>query len=112
MFDYLAEAVRQVLRTSRAEAVTLFGACIGGLLAAMYAALFPGPHLRNLILYATPIDCSPETLALPLDHFPGRPRRLVRGAVRERAPEFVGSTPRPLKWLGDYLGTFFDGGAG
>ncbi len=27
-FDYLAKAVRQVLRTSRAEAVTLFGACI------------------------------------------------------------------------------------
>ena len=62
VFGYLAEAVRQVLRTSRAEAVTLFGACIGGLLAAMYAALFPGCHLRNLILYATPIDCSPEHL--------------------------------------------------
>ncbi len=62
VLDYLAEAVRQVRRTSRAEAVSLFGACIGGLLAAMYAALFPGPHLRNLILYATPVDCSPEHL--------------------------------------------------
>ena len=61
VFDYLAEAVGQVLRTSGAEAVTLFGACIGGLLAAMYAALFPGPHLRNLILHATPVDCSPST---------------------------------------------------
>lgn len=41
VLDYLAEAARQVLGNSRAEAVTLFGACIGGLLAAMYAALSP-----------------------------------------------------------------------
>ena len=61
VFDYLSEAVRHVLRTSHVEAVSLFGACIGGLLSAMYAALFPGPYLRNLILYGTPIDCSPNT---------------------------------------------------
>ena len=41
MLDYLAEGVRQVLRTSGAEAVSVFGACIGGLFAAMYAAVFP-----------------------------------------------------------------------
>ena len=111
VFDYLAEAVRQVLRTSHAEAVTLFGACIGGLLSAMYAALFPGPHLRNLILYATPIDCSPEYLG----YFrwmtaPGvRPEWLVVpfGNV---PPEFVGSTPRLLKLIIDHLGTFLGQG--
>ena len=61
VLDYLTQAVRQVLRASRAEAVTLFGACIGDLLTAMYAALFPGPHLRNLILYATPSTVPPST---------------------------------------------------
>jgi polyhydroxyalkanoate synthase subunit PhaC len=111
VFDYLAEAVRQVLRASRAEAVTLFGACIGGLLAAMYAALFPGPHLRNLILYATPIDCSPEHLG-PFRWItaPGvQPGWLVLlfGNV---PPEFVGSTPRPLKAITGYLGTFLGRG--
>jgi len=106
VLDYLAQAVRQVLRASRAEAVTLFGACIGGLLAAMYAALFPGPHLRNLILYATPVDCSPEYL--------GPFRWITAPAVRPGwlvalfgnvPPEFVGSTPRPLKAITGYLGT-------
>ena len=111
VFDYLAEAVGQVLRTSRAEAVTLFGACIGGLLAAMYAALFPGRHLRNLILYATPIDCSPEHLG-PFRWItaPGvRPEILV-ALFGNVPPEFVGSTPRPLKWIAGYLGTLLGRG--
>ena len=111
VFDYLAEAVRQVLRTSRAEAVTLFGACIGGLLAAMYAALFPSRRLRNLILYATPIDCSPEHLG-PFRWImaPGvRPGWLV-ALFGNVPPEFVGSTPRPLKWITGYLGTLLGRG--
>ena len=108
--DYLAEAVRQVLRTSRAQAVTLFGACIGGLLAAMYAALFPGPHLRNLILYATPIDCSPQTLGwLGWITAQGvRPEWLV-ALFGNVPPEFVGSTPRLLKLITGHLGTLLGG---
>ena len=105
VFDYLAGAVRQVLRTSRAEAVTLFGACIGGLLAAMYAALFPGPHLRNLILYATPIDCSPEHLGwFRWITAPGVRADWLVALFGNVPPEFVGSTPRPLKWITGYLG--------
>ncbi len=105
VLDYLAEAVRQVLRTSRAEAVTLFGACIGGLLAAMYAALFPGPHLRNLILYATPIDCSPEHLGwFRWITAPGVRADWLVALFGNVPPEFVGSTPRPLKWITGYLG--------
>ena len=109
--DYLAEAVRQVLRTSHVEAVSLFGACIGGLLSAMYAALFPGPHLRNLILYATSIDCSPEYLGyFRWITFPGvRPEWIVVpfGNV---PPEFLGSTPRPLQLIADLLGSCPAGG--
>ena len=107
VFDYLAEAVRQVLRTSGAEAVTLFGACIGGLLSAMYAALFPGPHLRNLILYATPIDCSPGHLGwFRWITAPGVRAGWLVALFGNVPPEFVGSTPRPLKWIGDYFGLF------
>jgi len=108
--DYLAEAVRQVRTTSRAQAVTLFGACIGGLLAAMYAALFPGPHLRNLILYATPIDCSPQTLGwLRWITVQGvRPEWLV-ALFGNVPPEFVGSTPRLLKLITGHLGTLLGG---
>jgi polyhydroxyalkanoate synthase subunit PhaC len=107
VLDYLAQAVPQVGRASRAEAVTLFGACIGGLLAAMYAALFPGPHLRNLILYATPIDCSPEHLG-PFRWItvPGVRPELLVALFGNVPPEFLGSTPRPLKAITGYLGTF------
>jgi len=106
VLDYLAEAVRQVLQTSHAEAVTLFGACIGGLLSAMYAALFPGPHLRNLILYATPIDCSPENLgSFRWITAPGIHPEWLTALFGNVPPEFVGSTPRPLKWITDHLGT-------
>jgi polyhydroxyalkanoate synthase len=107
VFDYLAEAVRQVLRTSGAEAVSLFGACIGGLLAAMYAALFPGPHLRNLILYATPVDCSPEHLGwFRWITAPGVRADWLVALFGNVPPEFVGSTPRPLKWTSACLSIF------
>jgi polyhydroxyalkanoate synthase subunit PhaC len=111
VLDYLAEAVRQVLRASGAEAVTLFGACIGGLLAAMYAALFPGPYLRNLILYATPIDCSPDHLG-PFRWItaPGAWPEWLVALFGNVPPEFVGSTPRPLKAITGYLGTFLGQG--
>jgi len=111
VFDYLAEGVKQVLKTSRVQVITLFGACIGGLLSTMYAALFPGPHLQNLILYATPIDCSPEYLGIfrwitfPTVH----PEWLVVpfGNV---PPEFLGSPPRLLKLITDSLGVYLGSG--
>jgi polyhydroxyalkanoate synthase len=59
VLDYLPEAVENVLRSSRAEELTLFGYCQGGTIAVMYAALFPGEHPRNLVLLATPTDFAP-----------------------------------------------------
>jgi polyhydroxyalkanoate synthase len=41
ILDYLPEAVENVLKSSRAEELTLFGYCQGGTMATMYAALFP-----------------------------------------------------------------------
>jgi len=60
VLDYLPEAVGQVLRTSNAEKLTLFGYCQGGTIAAMHAALFAEGLLKNLILLATPVDFAPE----------------------------------------------------
>jgi polyhydroxyalkanoate synthase len=59
VLDYLPEAVENILRSSRAEELTLFGYCQGGTIAVMYAALFPGEHPRNLVLLATPTDFAP-----------------------------------------------------
>jgi len=63
VLDYIRLAVKRVLRTSRVEEYTLFGYCMGGTIAAMYAALFP-EHLKNMVLLTTPIDFTPEKLGL------------------------------------------------
>jgi polyhydroxyalkanoate synthase len=50
VLDYLHRAVSKVLKTSRSREFTLLGYCMGGTISAMYAALFPGSPLRNLLL--------------------------------------------------------------
>jgi polyhydroxyalkanoate synthase len=60
VLDYLPEAVENLSRSSGAEGLTLLGYCQGGTMAAMYAALFPGELLENLVLLATPIDFAPK----------------------------------------------------
>src|SRR5579884_677945 len=64
VLDYIARAVKKVLKTSQADELTLFGFCMGGTMCAMYAALFPGKPLKNLILLTAPIDFTEENMGL------------------------------------------------
>src|SRR3981189_3408578 len=48
--DALPWGIREVLRSSGADGVTLAGWCIGGTLCAMYCALNPEGPVRNLML--------------------------------------------------------------
>jgi polyhydroxyalkanoate synthase len=54
--DALPWAMREVLRSSGADEVTLAGWCIGGTLCATYCATHPESPVRNLVLLTTPID--------------------------------------------------------
>ncbi len=54
--DELHWAIRETLRRSGAEELTLLGWCIGGTLCAMYCALHADGPVRNAILLTTPID--------------------------------------------------------
>jgi polyhydroxyalkanoate synthase len=56
--DELPWGIRETLRASGQEEVTILGWCIGGSLGAMYAALEPEGPLRNLVLLTTPVDTS------------------------------------------------------
>jgi polyhydroxyalkanoate synthase subunit PhaC len=56
--DELHWAVRETLRASGEEELTLLGWCIGGTLSAMYCALHPSGAVRNAVLLTTPIDPS------------------------------------------------------
>jgi polyhydroxyalkanoate synthase len=57
VLDELHWGVRETLRASGQEEVSLLGWCIGGTLSAMYAALQPDA-VRNLVCLTTPVDTS------------------------------------------------------
>ena len=56
--EYLPPALEAVLETSETGEVTLAGYCLGGLIAALYAAAYKDKRVRNLIMLATPVDFS------------------------------------------------------
>lgn len=63
ILDYLPRAVKKVLRDSGSEEFTLFGYCMGGTMAAMYASLFP-ESIKNLVLLTAPIAFPREEIGL------------------------------------------------
>jgi polyhydroxyalkanoate synthase subunit PhaC len=56
--DYLPRAVSAVAAEAGSEAVTVYGYCLGGVLALLYAAGHPDDPVANLITMATPVDFS------------------------------------------------------
>jgi polyhydroxyalkanoate synthase subunit PhaC len=64
VLDYLPGAVQEVLRTSGAAEISLFGQSQGGTLCAMYASLFPDGPVKNLVLLSAPTDFAPRNPGL------------------------------------------------
>jgi polyhydroxyalkanoate synthase len=56
VLDMIPACVDEMLRTSGADEFSLFGYCMGGMLALMYAATHTDAPLRNLVTLATPVD--------------------------------------------------------
>jgi polyhydroxyalkanoate synthase subunit PhaC len=54
--EELPWGIRETLRASGQEELSLIGWCIGGALVAMYAAMHGDPPARNLVLLTTPVD--------------------------------------------------------
>jgi polyhydroxyalkanoate synthase len=54
--EYLPRAVNAVLTAARADELSMFGYCFGGVLALLYAAAHPQAPLANLAVMATPVD--------------------------------------------------------
>jgi len=64
VLDYIPRAVKKVLRHADADEFTLLGFCMGGTMTAMYASLFPGKPLKNLIFLTTPFDFTVGNMGL------------------------------------------------
>jgi polyhydroxyalkanoate synthase subunit PhaC len=54
----LRSGIREVLRRSGQEELTLLGWCIGGTLCLLYAGTQPQNPVRNMVLLTTPVDTS------------------------------------------------------
>ncbi|MBT3221870.1 MAG: alpha/beta fold hydrolase, partial [Proteobacteria bacterium] len=57
LFELLHRAIDRICRHGKTKTVHLFGYCMGGTIAAMYAALRPG-HIRSLCTLAAPVKFS------------------------------------------------------
>jgi len=64
VLDYIPRAIKKVTRHAHSEELTILGFCMGGTMTSMYASLFPGKPLRNLIFLTTPFDFTPENMGL------------------------------------------------
>jgi poly[(R)-3-hydroxyalkanoate] polymerase subunit PhaC len=108
VLDYIRPAAKKVLGTSRAEEYTLFGYCMGGTMAAMYAALFPDKPLKNLVLLTTPIDFAPEKvglLGLWTDEKYVDPDLLVE-SFQNIPSGLIDDVMQMLKPVNNYVGTY------
>ena len=108
VLDYILRAVKKVLKYSHAEEFTLFGFCMGGTMSAMYASLFPGKPLKNLVLLTTPIDFTQESLGLyglmtSEKYF--NPDMLVE-ALGNIPGELIDTGNRMVKPINNYVGTY------
>lgn len=84
------------------------GYCMGGTMTAMYAALFPGKPLRNLLLLTAPIDFTPDEMGLfglwtSEKYF--NPDRIVE-AFGNVPGDFIDTGNRMVKPVTNYVGSY------
>jgi len=106
--EYLHRAVRKMLRVSGASEFTMLGYCLGATLAAVYAALYPGAPIRNLILLTAPLDFAapPDgSMAMWLEEERLDVDRLV-GAFDNVPGELIRFWAKMLKPVENFVGAY------
>jgi polyhydroxyalkanoate synthase subunit PhaC len=114
--DELPSGIREALRKSGQDEVTLLGWCIGGTLCLMHAALEPETPVRNLVLLTTPVDTAGTlyTNWVARDSFDVDHVADVYGSVPGRSIDFANKLMKPVTnywtanrrlWQGVYQGT-------
>ena len=96
--DELHWAIRETLRESGEEELSLLGWCIGGTLSAMYCALHPDGPVRNAVLLTTPIDPSRSLYArwVGRDYFDVELVADAYGAIPGAGVDFANKMMKPV----------------
>ncbi|MGO4886929.1 class III poly(R)-hydroxyalkanoic acid synthase subunit PhaC [Anaerobacillus sp. MEB173] len=56
IIEYMPRAVGKVLRTSKADEISILGYCMGGTMTAIFASIYTHLPIRNLIFMTSPFD--------------------------------------------------------
>ena len=96
--DEIPAGVREVLRASGEDELSMLGWCIGGTLSLVYAALHEDNPVRNLLLLTTPVDTSGSLYfnwtardSFDVDHVSE-----VYGSVPGRSIDFANKMMKPV----------------
>jgi polyhydroxyalkanoate synthase len=106
--EYLARAVRKMLRVSGADEISMLGYCLGATLTTVYAALYPQVPIRNIILLTAPLDFSgrPEgSMAMWLDEEHLDVERLV-GTFGNVPGELIRFWAKLIKPVENFVGSY------
>ena len=97
--DELPWAMRETLRASGADEVSLLGWCIGGTLVTMHAALERESPARNILLLTTPIDTTGSLYAhwIRRDSYDSDLIAETHGAIPGASIDFANKIMKPLQ---------------
>ncbi len=56
ILDFMPDCIARILADSGEPDLSMIGYCMGGMLAIMYAALYPNLPLKNLVCFTTPVN--------------------------------------------------------
>lgn len=104
--DYIGRAVKQTLKVSGADSLTLFGYCMGGTMALMYAGSHPEAPIKNLVALTTPVDFADAGLFTRWMNADAFDVDRVVDSLGNVPPEFIRHGAKLLKPLQNFMGTY------
>lgn len=103
---YIARAVQKVCQISGSRDLSILGYCMGGTMAAMYAALYPQPEIRNMVYIAAPIDFADAGLSTVWLKAPGYDADRVADTYELIPKSFIDTGVKMLRPVNNFWGTY------
>lgn len=104
--DYIARAVQKVGQIANSKELTMLGYCMGGTMAAMYAALYERPIIRNLLLLSAPIGFQDAGVQSAWLKAPGYDVDRIADTYQLIPRDFIDFGVKMLRPVTNYWGTY------